>query len=239
MATMPTPATNGLDPSYILHSRKYRDTSVILELFGLDAGRHAVVVKGARGARSRVKGHLQPFTPLLVGSVGRTELKTSTSIDIRRRAYRLSGEPLMLGLYANELLYRLMGRFDPAPVLYNAYEALLESLQKDDSLISVRQFELRLLQELGYGVDFVSEVTTGQPIEPQGHYRYVGGEGFCSLARPESEGDISGTQIHHIRDGNWVSVDETLLRTITRRALWTLLEGRPLHSSALFRGRTR
>lgn len=220
-----------LDPSYILHSRKYRNASVILELFGLNTGRHSVVVRGARGAKSRVRGHLQPFTPLLIASTGRAELKTGTAIDIRRRAYRLSGESLMLGLYVNELLYRLLGRFDPAPTLYNAYEALLESLQEGKPLIRVRQFELRLLRELGYGVDFSCEAMTGEAIDAAGRYQFVAGEGF----RKAAEGAIPGAQLRHVNDGNWEAVDEALLRTITRSSIRPLLGDRPLRSGALFR----
>ena len=226
---------DNLDPCYILHSRKYRDTSVILEVFGLNKGRQSVVVRGARSAKSRLRGQLQPFTPLLVAAKGRSELRTGTAIDMQRRAWRLSGESLMLGLYVNELLYRLLGRFDPMPGLYQAYEGLLEMLQAGYTLLDVRRFELRLLQELGYGVDFSAEAITGEPLDASVCYQYVPGEGF-RRASDTREGQVPGAQLCHVNDEAWEQVDELLLRTITRRSIRPLLGDRALNSGSLFRG---
>ncbi len=225
-----------LDPSYILHSRKYRDTSVILELLGLNGGRHAVVVRGARSPKSKMRGQLQPFTPLLIASVGRGELQTSTSIDIARRGYALGGDRLMLGLYVNELLYRLLGKFDPVPGLFSAYEQLLQVLEVESSLLTVRQFELLMLQELGYGVNFFSDAMTGEAIDASRTYHFVADEGF-KARRGDEPGAIPGQQIINIATENWPDVDELVLRQITRRAIHPLLGGRPLKSRALFQDR--
>ena len=70
-----------LEPAYILHARNYRDTSLILDLFTRDSGRYSVVSKGVRSPKSKIRNRLQPFSPLLIASVGRGELKTSTTID--------------------------------------------------------------------------------------------------------------------------------------------------------------
>ena len=57
-----------LQPSYVLHSRPYRDTSALLEVFTAEQGRISLV---ARGARRKTRGGsggalLQPFNPLLL-----------------------------------------------------------------------------------------------------------------------------------------------------------------------------
>ena len=114
-----------LEPAYILHARNYRDTSLILDLFTRDSGRYSVVSKGVRSPRSKIRSRLQPFSPLLIASVGRGDLKTSTAIDFPRKPFGLMGKGLMLGLYVNELLYRLLDRFEPIAGLYQGYEDLL------------------------------------------------------------------------------------------------------------------
>ena len=43
---------SGLQPGYVLHSRMYRDTSLLLEVFTAQQGRVSLVARGAR-RRSR------------------------------------------------------------------------------------------------------------------------------------------------------------------------------------------
>ena len=68
--------------AYVLQSRPYRETSALLELLTVDAGRIGAVARGARGAKSRLRGSLQPFALLDVGLTGRGELKTLTHADL-------------------------------------------------------------------------------------------------------------------------------------------------------------
>ena len=47
-----------LQACYILHSKPYRDTSNLLDVFSYDYGRIGLVARGARSARSRIQGLL-------------------------------------------------------------------------------------------------------------------------------------------------------------------------------------
>ena len=105
-----------------------------------------------------------------------------TGVDFPGRAFRLQGENLLLGLYINELLYRLLGRHDPVPRIYDEYERLLGAMQQMSyaprsrqhkgatlagampGAMPVRVFELKLLQELGYGINFTLEVSVAIPL---------------------------------------------------------------------------
>ncbi|MCJ7816149.1 MAG: recombination protein O N-terminal domain-containing protein, partial [Xanthomonadales bacterium] len=55
-----------LEPSYVLHSRPYQESSLLIEALSRSHGRVGLVARGARGTRSRWKGILQPFRPLLL-----------------------------------------------------------------------------------------------------------------------------------------------------------------------------
>ena len=228
-----------LHEAFILHSRNYRDTSLIVDLLTREEGRYSVVVRGAMSQKSRVRGRLQPFTPLLVASVGRSELKTSTSIDFPGNSYRLTGDRLLLGLYVNELLYRLLGKFDPVLELFDDYCHLLTSLADcQGGVLDVRLFELRLLQELGYGINFDYDAGDGQAVEENSHYKFVVHEGFHRVDEP-GDSAFCGAELRSIAEGNLQVVNERRLRNLTRVSLAELLGDKPLKSRSLFRGIAR
>ena len=239
-----------LEPAYILHVRNYRDTSLILDLFTLYSGRYSVVSKGVRSPKSKLRGRLQPFSPLLIASVGRGELKTSTTIDFPRKPFGLVGKGLMLGLYVNELLYRLLDRFEPIAGLYQGYEDLLSELvlseqsmleqrvslkESSAEVTAIRRFELRLLQELGYGINFEYDSRDGQPISADLDYRFVVHEGFHAIR--ESQGEtFSGMEVLSMASGELEQVDSKRLLNLTRLSLAELLGDKPIKSRSLFRG---
>jgi len=119
-----------LQPAYILHSRPYRESSLLLEAMGREHGRIGLVARGARGARSRWKNMLQPFRPLLLSWTQRGELGTLTGADQVASPPALAGEPLFCGLYANELMIRFLQRSDPHPGLFDYYQKLLTQLSQ-------------------------------------------------------------------------------------------------------------
>ena len=53
----------GWQRAFVLHSRPWSETSLMLDVFTEESGRVRLVAKGARSKRSTLKGALQPFTP--------------------------------------------------------------------------------------------------------------------------------------------------------------------------------
>ena len=235
---------NSLEEAFILHARNYRDTSLILDLFTRESGRYSIVVKGARSAKSKIRGRLQPFTPILVSAVGRSELKTSTHIDFPEKSFALRGRSLMLGLYVNELLFRLLDRFYPIEGLYQGYKDMLEELvgsrktaltpEHGSDVLAIRKFELCLLQQLGYGINFEYDARDGQKVLSHRHYLFQAQEGFHSINAPDAE-SFSGEEVLRISSGDLSSVDSKKLLDLTRRSLSELLGDKPLKSRSLFR----
>jgi len=159
-----------LQPAYVLHQRAYRDTSAIVELFTPEHGRIGVVARGIKRPKSPWRGLLQPFQPLLVSWRGRGELKTLADVEAQGMALQLSSQPLVSGFYLNELLMRLVARFDAQLTLFGCYDASLRALavvQDDVALERVlRYFERDLLAALGYALVLDCEVETGRPLTP-------------------------------------------------------------------------
>ncbi len=141
------------EPAYLLVQRPYRETSQLLEAFSAGHGRLGLVARGARGPRSRLRGLLQPFTPLLLSWTESGELGTLTGAESGGAAPTLLGERVFHGWYLNELLIlKLLQRHDAHPRLYQDYVAALGELGGKQAEAALRIFEKRLLIELGYAL---------------------------------------------------------------------------------------
>lgn len=162
-----------LQAGYILHQRDYRDTSLLLEAFTREHGRIGLVARGARAPKSRTRGLLQPFQPLLLSWSGRGELGTLTGVEPDPGAHseRLSGTALYAGFYLSELLLRLVQRHDAHPELFDVYAATLPALRSEPQR-PLRLFEKHLLETLGYGLQLDHEAG-GEPVSADADYVYA------------------------------------------------------------------
>lgn len=70
-----------LAESWVLHSRPFRETSLIVEAFSRDHGRIGLVARGGRRPRSSVALASQPFRRLYLSWAGRGELATLTRAE--------------------------------------------------------------------------------------------------------------------------------------------------------------
>ena len=224
-----------LEPAFILHHRPFRDTSLLLEAYGREHGRIGLVARGARGARSRLKGVLQPFRPLLLSWQLRGELGTLTAAEPAAAGRPLlPGGDALLGLYyLSELVLRLTGRLDPHPEIYDGYAAAVDALAGGAPLApALRRFEKRLLDALGYGPELGLDAA-GQPLEAHASYRYDPALGLAGC-RPEVPGALRGASLLALAadelDQPRVLADA---RQLLRAALDVHLEGRPLKTRAL------
>lgn len=139
------------EPAWILHRRPLRETSLILDVLTRHYGRISLVSRGGRQARAG--GVLQPFRPLKLDFVQKSELGTLSRFEPDGSAPQLSGTRLWCGFYVNELILRLAAHNDnQASVLFDAYLEVFERLPEQDPAPLLRQFEYRLLSHLGYAL---------------------------------------------------------------------------------------
>ncbi len=168
-----------LEPAYVLHTNHYRETSLIIQFFTMNFGIIHVIARSARGFRSRFKGCLIPFAPLLISGLGRTELLQLTAVETNGAACFLQGHQLFNAIYLNELIVKLLPRFDPYPNLFSLYqETILQLLSFDAHQEKIlRCFEKELLAELGYGLQ-LNKVITGEPVCPDQKYYFYSNKGL-------------------------------------------------------------
>jgi len=169
-----------LQPAYVLHQRPYRDTSAIVDVFSEEYGRHSLVAKGLKRPKSKLRGLIQPFQPLLISWVGKTELGTLTDAELVH-SVAMKSRYLPSAFYLNELLLKLLHRDDPHSDIFASYHNALEKFrllsgQDEDELLwqaHLRCFEIELLQSLGYGLVLDHDVISQSSIVAEARYEYV------------------------------------------------------------------
>ncbi|MCK7597168.1 DNA repair protein RecO [Microbulbifer sp. CAU 1566] len=240
-------------PAYILHSRPFRDSSLILELLTPDYGRIACIAKGARRDKQRRQRALQPFAPLLVTLMGRHDLKTLGPLENAGQPLWLKGRAVYAGLYANELLVRLLPEGESLVSVFAAYQRLLVELgelsgEHSSALeLPLRRFELNLLQALGNcpELDFCS--LENATIQPGRCYRLTPEDGFvpvfASAGHTLRVAEFYGEDLLQL--ARLVTAEDSaearapavlsVAKRLNRQLLAPLLGSRPLKSRELFR----
>lgn len=228
-----------LQPAFVLHTRPYRDTSMLVDLLTQDFGRMAVIAKGVRRGKSNRRALLNPFNALLVSFQGKGGLKLLTGIEQGAGSFRLQGASLYSGFYLNELLVRLLAEQDPQERIYRLYCATLEALAADAELEPLlRQFEFGLLAELGYGLD-VGIDTDSTPVIEGRWYRLNIEEGLSAVApgetRVANQHCYPGSELKAIASGDFSRPEtRSFAKRLTRSMLKPLLGDKPLKSRDLF-----
>ncbi len=164
-------------PAYVLHHYDWSESSVIVEAFTRLHGRVALVAKGAKRPSSNFRSVLLPLQPLSLSWGGDAEIRTLKSAEWGGGHVMPTGEALLSGYYANELLMRLLAREDAHPRLFDAYAALVHVLaaEKGDTLhaAALRAFELLLLREAGHLPALDVQTLTFAPLAADAAYRLV------------------------------------------------------------------
>ncbi|RLM22092.1 DNA repair protein RecO [Brenneria alni] len=227
----------GWQRAFVLHGRPYSETSLLLDLFSESDGRVRILAKGARARRSSLKGCLQPFTPLLVRWSGRGEVKTLRNAEPVSLALPLTGVMLYSGLYVNELLARVLEHETNYSALFFDYLSCLQQLasQNTSPEPALRRIELGLLENLGYGVDFLHCAGSGEPVADTMTYRYREEKGFIASLIVDNN-SFTGYELRALASREFP--DSATLRAakrFTRMALKPYLGGKPLKSRELFR----
>jgi DNA repair protein RecO (recombination protein O) len=223
-----------LEPAYVLHSRAFRETSLIVEAFTREHGRVAVVARGVKSARSRRRNVLQPFRPLLISWNQKSDLGTLTAVDQVASPPALLGQALYCGLYLNELLMRLLHRGDPHAEVFERYRHVLSELASEATPQPLlRMFEKHLLEAIGYAMLLDREYETGTDIQPQYWYDYQPQRGPV-LRQGPGKSLISGAALLALHTEDLQSENLPELRMLMRSVIGYHLGDKPLASLSLF-----
>lgn len=151
------------DQGIVLSTRKHGETSVILEVFTPEHGRHAGVVRG--GTSRKMTPILQPGAQVDVTWRARleTHLGSFAVEPVRSRAAALSDRMSLAGLNAvTALLSFGLPEREAHRSLYVKSEQLLDLLGEHDIWpLAYLRWEMAFLDDMGFGLDLTACAVTG------------------------------------------------------------------------------
>jgi len=221
-----------LTPAFLIHRRMYQGSSLLLDFFTHNYGKIRLVSRGARSNKTSI----QMFQCLNISYKGRSDLKNLTDWESNDQPRRLLGNDLVLVMYTNELLSRLLPEAEKHQKIFNGYWDFLRTINKQSETkkeYSLRLFENLLLEELGYGIEFNKDFK-GNPINSELEYHFQEHNGFV----PSADGDIPGEALlvfDGTGDNGCLSVNHlSILKKLNRKRLRSILGEKPLKSRELF-----
>lgn len=229
----------------MLHSRPFRDSSLIVEVFTRNHGRVGLVARGGRRMSGKrgpgQRALLQPLQPLILTWQGSTDLVTLISHEANGPACTLMGENLYGALYMNELLLRLTTRHDAHPGLFDSYEQSLHRLMGAARMHEpLRLFEKQLLDDIGYGLNLESDYL-GQPVMPEQEYDYRLETGAVPVSSELQQAEktqgirIYGHELLALSKAIITAENEPVIRRLLGSALSVVLGPKPLQTRELIK----
>ncbi|HMM76903.1 MAG TPA: DNA repair protein RecO [Gammaproteobacteria bacterium] len=226
------------DAAFVLHTRRYREHSLLVEALTREHGRIGLVARLGSGRRRAAKDVLQAFRPLLLVWRGRGELHSLTHWETTEVWPALRDERLLSGLYLNELVVRLAGRGEGDPRLFERYAATLALIAHGEALEPVlRAFEVALLEISGYGLELTQTVDTEEALAADCRYDYVPELGPHRGHGRSGAIAVDGATLLAL--GGRRPLDAAVLpdaKRFMRALLAHHLGERPLHARSLFAG---
>jgi DNA repair protein RecO (recombination protein O) len=223
---------------YVLHTRPYRETSLLVDILSSRYGRVRVTAKGVKRPKNNKSVLLQPGVRLLLAWSLRGTLGTLMSLEDSGTRFILKGTKIISCFYLNELLIRLLHSDEPHEEIFKIYHKSLEALARGEEEQKVlRIFEKKLLQELGYGLILDHDVNTGETIDESKIYFYVIDNGPSLYRSKAGESiQISGKALLALkREEQWEPEIAGETKKLLRMVLKSHTGERPMGSRELYR----
>jgi DNA repair protein RecO (recombination protein O) len=227
-----------LQAAYLLSSRPYLESSLLLETFTREYGRVAMIARGVKRAKISKAGILQPFNKLLLSWYGKGPLYTMTEVELEQEPVFLQAKNLVNGLYLNELLVKLLACNDPHAELFDFYfHTIQELVAGEHEQIILRLFEKKLLITIGYALPLIKNIHTGETVKQDCYYTFDLEQGPREISaigidvNLQHQGAIifKGSSLLALHKEKFSSKEELLdAKRLMRAALALRLGGQPL-----------
>ena len=158
----------------VLRHADWGEADRLITLYTREQGKMRAVAKGARKITSRKAGHLEPFTQVKLQLSRGRDLFIVTQADMLD-SYQPLRESLALTGYASYLI-ELLDRFvyedeSPNPTLFRLLADSLKRLaDSEDTWLTVRYYEMRLLDFLGFRPQLFECANCGREIKPEDQF---------------------------------------------------------------------
>ena len=188
---------SNLQKAYVIHSRPYKETSLIVTFLTEKKGKISAVAKGAKRKNSGLSGNLEPFQCLNIDYRGKSDLKSlvlAEPIEVFEDFF--GSENLYSAFYVNELINYLVAQADESMEIFDIYKKCISNLKRNNQIEKIlRDFELNILSTLGYEINFLSDYDSNEPIMNGLRYKYSPQSGFS-----KSEQGYDGKILNEINE---------------------------------------
>jgi DNA repair protein RecO (recombination protein O) len=177
--------------AFILHTRPFKETSLLLHVFSQKNGLISLIAKGIKRKNSQSKrAILQPFNYLSLEFLDprHSSLKTLSRAELLESFSLPLGKPLAACYYINELLYRVLHEGEADSTLFIAYYQTILQLIQNNRIISIKEismslrfFEMALLSTFGLNPNWLLDIHECAIIS-EAYYHYVVEAGFKKIA---------------------------------------------------------
>jgi DNA repair protein RecO (recombination protein O) len=219
----------------VLRHADWGEADRLLTLFTRETGKLRAVAKGARKARSRKAGHLEPFTHVRLQLAKGRDLPIVTQADTVDAYIPIRDDLIKTGYaaYAAELLDRFTYEDETESSI--PFRLLTETLgrisQERDAWLAVRYYEMRLLDYLGFRPQLFKCANCEEDIEPADQYfSPLAGGVIC----PRCGGGLSGLwsisvdalkYLRHFQRSSYSEASRAHPSADVKRELETLMQG--------------
>lgn len=227
--------------AYLLHSRPYKETSALVDFFTPDYGHIRCMARGVKKANKHQQP-LQPFTLYTIFFHGDSGLKNLDKFEASSLPLSLSGNPLFSGFYINEVLLRAL-RSDAeveSQSLFDAYEDVLASLNSESLELSLRLFELSLLEHMGQQYEWALDFRTESVVEDDAFYGFFVEQGMARVSQKYAQSNpnavFRGHELKALSHGELL--DENVLKMckrLFRLALRPIIGYKPIQARELLK----
>ena len=230
-----------LQPAVVLHKRPYKETSFLVEFFTQDFGRIAVVAQGVRRPKSPLRETFLPFGILLITYSGKKDLKKLFDTEVYYRPKNVPNMSYACLIYINELIMSFLHKEDPHLNLFKSYVNFCKKIENQENQLEIekmlRNFELSLLQEIGYGIDLKRDAETGDYLKPDTFYELDSVQGFIPSKNVSQDNNnyFKGEDIISFAKNEFDTKNaRKVAKLITRHAIDYRLDGKEIKSRKTF-----
>lgn len=220
------------DEGVVLRRRDLGEADRILTVFTRRHGKLRVVAKGVRKTKSRLAGHLEPYTrtQLMLARGRNLDVVAQASLIDAYRGLRVDEVRIAHAGYLGDLIDSLTIEGQENEAVFDALTAALDQLSSDDDpFVVTHHLEVRVLSLLGFRPELRRCVGCGRPLEPveNGFSSSAGGVLCQDCARTEPHAvpiSVNALKFLRLLDGDALATARSLrLSTSLRREIDTLL----------------
>ena len=224
------------EPAYVLHRQPYQENSFLVQFLTLE---HGCITVLARLSAKMIGKNFQQFVPMLLTCSKGGELYNLRHLEMQGRCLLTKPQAMLLGMYINELIIKLIPKNMGSRRLFKLYADTLARLADQHAEENtLRCFEVSLLEISGHGMQLVHAGDSHTPLEAEHLYHYIPGSG----AVPHELDTDQGLPVCHgktllalqagLPDNDPVILDEA--RRLMRFVIGYHLRGRDVNTRSIF-----